>query len=147
VALAGLTIATAGCIQPFGLDQSWHDWLAANRNPAAVTIATFLTVAGGTLVLTIVTVAVVALLLVLHQPIAFPQVWSWVLASIWIPPIALSRDYLLVHWLSDVLAGVLLGSSVALLVAAIVGRFLKERSPDNVQISGSHQGANATLAP
>jgi undecaprenyl-diphosphatase len=52
--------------------------------------------------------------------LAFPQVWSWVLASVWVPVMALSRTYLLVHWATDVLAAAVLRASVALIVAAIV---------------------------
>ncbi|MGV8895375.1 MAG: phosphatase PAP2 family protein [Rhodoglobus sp.] len=72
--------------------------------------------------------------------IAFPHVWSRVLAAVWIPMMAISRNYLLVHWLSDVVAGAVLGASVAFLVAAIVrvvgARILKEPSPEKVPISG-----------
>ena len=62
--------------------------------------------------------------------IAYPRVWSWMLAFTWIPLMALSRNYLLVHWLSDVIAGAVLGVSVALLVSGIVGVLLKDRLPD-----------------
>ncbi len=72
--------------------------------------------------------------------IAFPFVWSRVLAAVWIPLMAASRNYLLVHWLSDVLAGAVLGASVALLVTAAVSavraRILKEPSPDRAPITG-----------
>ncbi len=72
--------------------------------------------------------------------IAFPHVWARVLAAVWIPLMAVSRNYLLVHWLSDVVAGALLGASVALLVSAVVravaARFLKEPSPDAPPITG-----------
>ncbi|WP_199280341.1 phosphatase PAP2 family protein [Salinibacterium sp. CAN_S4] len=72
--------------------------------------------------------------------IAFPFVWSRVLAAVWIPVMAVSRNYLLVHWLSDVLAGALLGASVALVVTAALrgvrARFLKEPSPDRAPIAG-----------
>jgi len=72
--------------------------------------------------------------------IAFPRVWAGVLAAVWIPLMGLSRNYLLVHWLSDVVAGALLGASVALVVSAIVrvatARILKEPSPDSAPITG-----------
>jgi membrane-associated phospholipid phosphatase len=72
--------------------------------------------------------------------IAFPHVWSRVLAAAWIPLMAASRNYLLVHWLSDVIGGAVLGASVALVVTAIVRavavRILKEPSPDRAPITG-----------
>lgn len=46
------------------------------------------------------------------------RVWVWVLAVAWIVLMAASRTYLLVHWLSDVTAGALLGAAVALVVAS-----------------------------
>lgn len=52
--------------------------------------------------------------------LAFPHVWSWALAAVWVPVMAVSRTYLLVHWATDVLAAAVLGASVALIVAAIV---------------------------
>jgi len=52
--------------------------------------------------------------------IAFPRVWSWALASAWILVMAASRTYLLVHWLTDVVAAAVLGISVAVLVSAVV---------------------------
>jgi undecaprenyl-diphosphatase len=72
--------------------------------------------------------------------IAFPRVWAWVLAAAWIPLMAISRNYLLVHWLSDVIAGAVLGASVALVVSGITraatSRILKEPSPDGSPITG-----------
>lgn len=49
--------------------------------------------------------------------LAFPQLWTRTLAVAWISLMAWSRNYLLVHWLSDVVAGAVLGIAVALLVA------------------------------
>jgi membrane-associated phospholipid phosphatase len=46
---------------------------------------------------------------------------------------ALSRAYLAAHWLSDAIAGVLLGTSCALLAALVVGalqRRRRRRRPD-----------------
>jgi len=45
--------------------------------------------------------------------------WWWALASLGVVGMAWSRTYLQVHWLTDVLAGALLGSGVSLLVFAI----------------------------
>lgn len=52
--------------------------------------------------------------------LAFPVVWTWVLAGVWMLLMAFSRTYLLVHWLTDVASGLLLGASVALLVSVTV---------------------------
>ncbi len=202
VILAGVAISTLGRNLPFGLDQGWHDVLAAHRFPAAQAVAGFLNIAGGTLVMTIVSVVVVALLLVFRRfraavsialtmalssgistvlkiamarprpadgivdtasnaypsghataaaaitialLIAFPRVWTWVLAGVWIPLMALSRNYLLVHWLSDVVAGAVLGASVALLVAGIVRSFLKRRSANRAGNPGEPQASPPTI--
>ena len=202
VVLAGVGIATAGQNLPVGLDQGWHDVLAAHRLPAADAIALFLNIAGGTLVMTIVSVVIVVVLLffrqfqasfsiavtmalatglssviksVIARPrpsdgtvdvasnafpsghataaaaitvallIAFPRVWTWVLAGAWIPLVAISRNYLLVHWLSDVIGGVVLGASVALLVSGLVQGFLKKRSPDRDSITAKPQSASTTV--
>jgi undecaprenyl-diphosphatase len=44
------------------------------------------------------------------------RVWWWTLAALGIVGMACSRTYLQVHWLSDVVAGSLLGVGIALLV-------------------------------
>lgn len=61
--------------------------------------------------------------------LAFPRVWVWATAAVWVVLMAVSRTYLLVHWSTDVLAGAVLGTSVALLVAAIVTAALAGRAP------------------
>jgi undecaprenyl-diphosphatase len=48
--------------------------------------------------------------------------WWWALASLGVVGMAWSRTYLQVHWLTDVIAGALLGSGVALLVFAVAQR-------------------------
>jgi undecaprenyl-diphosphatase len=48
--------------------------------------------------------------------------WWWLLAGAGVAGMAWSRTYLEVHWLSDVVAGALLGSGVALLVFAVAQR-------------------------
>lgn len=63
--------------------------------------------------------------------LAFRRVWVWMTAAVWVLLMAMSRTYLLVHWSTDVLAGAILGTSVALLVsaavtAALAGRTLAE---------------------
>ncbi|EAR23975.1 Phosphoesterase, PA-phosphatase-like protein [marine actinobacterium PHSC20C1] len=61
----------------------------------------------------------VAAALMVALAFAFPRVWTWAVAGIWITSMALSRTYLLVHWISDVLAAAVLGASMALLVSAL----------------------------
>jgi undecaprenyl-diphosphatase len=45
--------------------------------------------------------------------------WWWALAGLGVVGMAWSRTYLQVHWLTDVIAGALLGSGISLLVFAI----------------------------
>ena len=61
----------------------------------------------------------VALVLVLMAPGARRRKWEWFAAGFAFL-MALSRVYLNAHWLSDVVAGVLLGTGVALAWAALV---------------------------
>ena len=64
--------------------------------------------------------------------LAFPHLWTWLLAGVWVPAMAVSRTYLLVHWSTDVLATALLGVSVALVVATAGTALLRptSRNPD-----------------
>lgn len=76
--------------------------------------------------------------------LAFPHLWTWFLVVGWVPVMAASRTYLLVHWLTDVAAGALLGVSVALVTAAAlavvfqVAQTQKElkRAPSRTAIAG-----------
>lgn len=52
----------------------------------------------------------VALALLLRQP------WAGALVPLWAASMVWSRTYLLLHWLSDTVAGVLLGASISVLV-------------------------------
>jgi undecaprenyl-diphosphatase len=51
--------------------------------------------------------------------------WWWALAGLGVVGMAWSRTYLQDHWLTDVVAGALLGSSVSLLVFAIAQQYLR----------------------
>lgn len=151
--------------------------MGANHRAPAVAVARFPAVFGGPLWTTIITIAVVAVLVLLRHPrtavalastvslssiafstikvvlerprpssammqlttfsypsghtttaaalaltiaITLPRVWVWIAGSGWIAFIAWSRTYLELHWLSDVLAGALLGASVAVLVDGVL---------------------------
>ncbi len=56
--------------------------------------------------------AVVAVILIL----LVRRWWIWLVAVVWVALMAFSRTYLLVHWLSDTLAGAALGASVVVIV-------------------------------
>lgn len=49
--------------------------------------------------------------------------WWWGVAGLGVVGMAWSRTYLQVHWLSDVVAGALLGSCVSILVFAVAQRY------------------------
>jgi undecaprenyl-diphosphatase len=61
----------------------------------------------------------IALVLLFTRPGAQRRIW-WALAGLGIAVMAWSRTYLQVHWLSDAVAGSLLGIGVALAVFAAV---------------------------
>ena len=69
---------------------------------------------------TAATVTVVAAVIALVPP-GRRRVWWGVGAVAFSALMALSRAYLAAHWLSDAIAGVLLGTSCALLAAVVVG--------------------------
>lgn len=66
------------------------------------------------------TAAALALTIAITLPRVWVRVWVWIAGSGWIAFIAWSRTYLELHWLSDVLAGALLGASVAVLVDGVL---------------------------
>ena len=87
--------------------------------------------------------------------LAFPRVWTWALAAVWIASMALSRTYLLVHWSTDVLAAVMLSASMAVLVAAVASivirkvwpqEFLKKPSVAGSDFTGIQQSSTETLS-
>lgn len=57
--------------------------------------------------------------------IVLRRTWVTVLAIVYVIAMAVSRTYLTVHWLSDTVAGALLGAGVALLVAAAFASLLE----------------------
>jgi undecaprenyl-diphosphatase len=66
----------------------------------------------------------VALVLLFTTPGPDRRLW-WTLASVGVIGMAWSRTYLQVHWLTDAIAGALLGSGVSLLVFAIAQRHVR----------------------
>jgi membrane-associated phospholipid phosphatase len=66
--------------------------------------------------------------------------WWWALTSLAVVGMAWSRTYLQVHWLTDVIAGALLGSAVSLLVFAIAQRHVRAAT-------GSNSHATSCAAP
>ena len=64
-------------------------------------------------------VTAVAVVIVLFKPGTHRRVWE-VRAAAFAFVMALSRTYLRAHWLTDVVAGTLLGAGTAILVAAVV---------------------------
>ena len=61
--------------------------------------------------------------------------WWWALASLGVVGMAWSRTYLQVHWLTDVIAGALLGSGVSLLVFAIAQRHERTATRSTLHVS------------
>lgn len=53
--------------------------------------------------------------------LVFPRRWVAALGVIWTTAMALSRTILSVHWLTDTIGGMLIGTAAALLVAALIG--------------------------
>lgn len=190
--VGGVLLVLAGAVdlvlraeRPLDMDLGWYGLLDAHRIPMIESIAVALNYIGGTLSMTIISIAVVALFLVLRRfrdaaivglsvglatgistliklslnrprpgggvldvetssfpsghataaaaltialALIFSRVWVWALAVIWIVAMALSRTYLLVHWASDVLAGAVLGTSVAVLVFTVIHLVLARRT-------------------
>ncbi|WP_431279588.1 phosphatase PAP2 family protein [Leifsonia poae] len=60
--------------------------------------------------------------------IIFPRVWVWAAGAAWALLMAFSRTYLGAHWLSDTIAGLLIGSGIAVIVwAPLAYRIARER--------------------
>jgi membrane-associated phospholipid phosphatase len=69
----------------------------------------------------------VGLVLVATSPVEGRRAMWWILALAWVVAMAASRTVLDEHWLSDVVAGSLLGAACAVGSAAIVQRFRSSR--------------------
>lgn len=52
--------------------------------------------------------------------LVFPRVWVALIGALWVVVMALSRTILSVHWITDTVAGALVGASAALLVAGML---------------------------
>lgn len=61
-------------------------------------------------------------LVLLFTTAGTPRRWWWTLGALGVLGMAWSRTYLQVHWLSDVIAGALLGTGISLLVFALAQR-------------------------
>ncbi len=90
----------------------------------------------------------VALVLLFTAPGSHRR-WWWALAGLGVVAMAWSRTYLQVHWLTDAVAGALLGSGVSLLVFAIAQQYLHAVGGPNLRARapawpGSHQGRTET---
>jgi undecaprenyl-diphosphatase len=72
-------------------------------------------------------VTAVALVIVLVKPGTHRRVWE-VRAAAFAFVMAMSRTYLRAHWLTDVVAGTLLGAATALAVAAVVQQWRVRRA-------------------
>ncbi len=91
------------------------------------------------------TVTVVAAVIALVPP-GRRRAWWGVGAVAFSVLMALSRAYLVAHWLSDAIAGVLLGMSCALLAALVVG-VLQRRWRDHHPVLAAHGPAPDVTQP
>ncbi len=86
------------------------------------------------------TIAVVAAVL-------FPRVWVRIVGVAWVVLMAFSRTYLHAHWLSDTIAGALVGAGAALVLAAVFSR-LRARDEDRLTIRRARRSdAEAATSP
>jgi undecaprenyl-diphosphatase len=77
----------------------------------------------------------VALVVVFVKPGPHRRIWE-VRAALFALVMALSRTYLRAHWLTDVIAGVLLGAAIAIAVAAVSQTWRSRRA--GVHLSPAH---------
>ena len=90
-------------------------------------------------------VTVVAAVIALVPPGRARAVWGAAAAGFSVL-MALSRAYLGAHWLSDAIAGVLLGTSCALLAAVVVNVLQRRRNADRPPRS-AHPPVSGTVRP
>jgi undecaprenyl-diphosphatase len=90
-------------------------------------------------------VTVVAAVIALVPPGRARVAWGTA-AAVFSVLMALSRAYLGAHWLSDALAGVLLGASCALLAAFVVGE-LQGRWTAHRAARSAHPPVTGTVRP
>jgi undecaprenyl-diphosphatase len=89
------------------------------------------------------TVTVVAAVIALVPP-GRRRAWWGAGAVVFSVLMALSRAYLAAHWLSDAIAGVLLGMSCALLAALVVGALQRRRRGRRPDLAGHGPAPDVT---
>ncbi len=125
---------------PLPVDLWWDSTVSGDRVPALLDASLVLDWLGAGVVgvyvipLGAATLAVVALLL-------YPAFWVRVVGVVTVTLMALSRTYLHAHWLSDTVGGVLIGSAVAILLAAAFwGPIAQERHDGSVTPCAARPG-------
>lgn len=81
------------------------------------------------------TIAAVALVL-------FPRLWVIIVSAAWVLLMAFSRTAVHAHWLSDTLAGILVGVGVVLVLAGSMARLLARELPEDEPDAGPAVGAS-----
>jgi undecaprenyl-diphosphatase len=75
--------------------------------------------------------------------IIFPRVWVWIVGVLYTVAMMVSRTYLGVHWLTDTIAGLLLGVAIAIAVwAPLASRMRREHLRADAE-SGHRVGTSA----